>query len=93
MRTQTPAIHELMRAYLGTIGTLADSLHSGRPGQQPLHVVHLYRYDLSDSTRLALTDAEKFPVSLPAPPPSARCDWLTNMYRRGDGRMVLRTVD
>jgi hypothetical protein len=93
MRTQTPAIHELMRDYLGTIGTLEDSLHSGRPGLPPLHVVHLYRYDLSDSARLASTDAGQFPAGLPAPPPSARCDWLTNMYRRGDGRMVLRTVD
>jgi hypothetical protein len=93
MRPQTPQTHEVMREYLATIGTLRDSLHSGGERTLPLHVVHLYRYDLSDSTRLASTDAERFPSAIAAPPPTRRCAWLTNMHRRGDSTFVVPTVD
>jgi hypothetical protein len=91
MRPQTPDIHELMLGYLSTIGTVRDSVRTAPNRARALHVVHLYRVDLSDPTRLASTDAERFPAVIPETPPDRRCDWLTTMYRRGDGRYVVRT--
>jgi hypothetical protein len=75
--------------YLDSIGVRAESLLVSVPGVSRSGRVFLYRYDLSDSARLANANAETFPVPEDMVHTQTGCWRFDAMYRRGDGTRVV----
>jgi hypothetical protein len=75
--------------YLGTIGVRTDSLTVVERGLNVSPRVALYRYDLSDSAKLAATTAGAFPVPDGISRIEDGCPQLDAMLRRSDGTRVV----
>jgi hypothetical protein len=88
-RVQSAEALATILRYLDTIGARRDSLIVEAPGVDYSARVDLYRYDLSDSSRLALADADRFPIAADLVRREEGCLNIDAMMRRGDGRRVV----
>jgi hypothetical protein len=81
--------HAVVLRYLDTIGVQSDALIVEGPGVDHTAWVELYRYDLSDASRLALADADRFPVPADLVSRQTGCLQIDPMVLRGDGTRVV----
>jgi len=88
-RNQVADEQALRLAYLDTIGIRNEELLVASPRLNTTGNVDLYRYDLSDSSRLALANSESFPIPASLVKREAGCRRFDAMMRRADGTRVV----
>ena len=88
-RVQSPEALATLLRYLDTIGIRSDSMTVEAPGVNSSAWISLYRYDLSDTSRLAQAGADSFPIAADLMRRETGCLNIDAMMRRGDGTRVV----
>jgi hypothetical protein len=89
-RVQYEEEHRLLLDNLNTIGQRTDSVVVEIPGLNFTPRMDLHRFDLSDPARLALGDAETFPIPTDLVRTATGCPRIDAMLLRGNGARVVR---